>query len=199
MVTKKRLGGLVCGVGVNDADYAVSPKIDGKRDTCPFYKKWAYMLARAYSGKRSAYENVLVCQEWLTFSSFRSWMETQDWLGKDLDKDIVSPGNKLYSPSTCCFVAPEINSLLVGQGTSNCSAQGVTYNKTDNRYISRVSENGTIKYLGCFTSHESAHAAYAINKSKHLTTIAHQQADTRVAAGLLRHAAVLLDSIESGG
>lgn len=42
---------LVYGVGVNDADYVVSPIISGKRHICPFSIKWKDMLARCYSEK----------------------------------------------------------------------------------------------------------------------------------------------------
>ena len=31
---------LVCGVGNNDADYAVNPRINGKRGMCPAYQAW---------------------------------------------------------------------------------------------------------------------------------------------------------------
>ena len=42
-------------------------------------------------------------------------MESQDWKGKQLDKDIISPGNKIYSPDTCVFVEPKINKLIQGK------------------------------------------------------------------------------------
>ena len=61
---------LICGVGVNDANYATS----GKR-MCPFYRRWINMLERCYSEKfqekNPTYRGCSVCEEWLTFSNFK--------------------------------------------------------------------------------------------------------------------------------
>lgn len=42
---------MICGVGINDADYPVNPRINGteERIECPFYNRWRYMLTRCYS------------------------------------------------------------------------------------------------------------------------------------------------------
>jgi hypothetical protein len=111
-----RKGTLVYGFGINDADYPVNITVgDGtKRKVvwrCPYYQKWVNMLDRAYGAERQAYENVSVCQEWVSFNSFKSWMQLQDWEGKELDKDLL--GDKTsYSPETCTFVSKKINMFL---------------------------------------------------------------------------------------
>lgn len=96
---------LVCGVGINDSEYPTSlfGVEEGSRKLlwrCPYYTTWHNMISRVYSGHKncSAYHDVVVCEEWLLFSNFKSWMETQDWEGKELDKDIFGDG-KLYSPT----------------------------------------------------------------------------------------------------
>ena len=80
---------LVAGVGINDADYTLSITeslgyVDGKRKQkliwrCKFYATWKSMIERGYSNKvkeRSpTYEDVSVCEEWLTFSKFKAWLE----------------------------------------------------------------------------------------------------------------------------
>ncbi len=103
-------------------------------------------------------------------------MEGQDWLGKDLDKDIVKTGNKIYSPETCIFVSHEINSLL-----TNCSAargkwpQGVYLNKMANKFQVNCRVNGKIKYLGIFLTPEEASEAYKQFKSNLIRSIAEKQ------------------------
>ena len=117
---------LVWNIGINDADYSVEKKTswyeNGKQKqkrvwVCPFYEKWRPMLQRCYSekfqNKRPTYKGCSVCQEWLTFSNFKAWMEQQDWYGKELDKDILFPGNKIYSPDTCIFVDQGVNKFLI--------------------------------------------------------------------------------------
>lgn len=103
----------VYGHGVNDADYVTCSTVNGKRVMCPIYRSWTNMLERCYGEKyqerRPTYIGCTVCNEWLTFSVFKSWMVTQDWTGKELDKDIRIKGNKTYSPETCCFVTTKEN------------------------------------------------------------------------------------------
>lgn len=82
----------ILGVAINDAEYVVTAKVDGVKISCPYYKVWANMLQRCYNKKEQErypnYAGCTVCDEWLTFSTFKSWMERQDWRGKHLDKDI---------------------------------------------------------------------------------------------------------------
>ena len=118
---------LVYGVGINDLGYKISrhesfiDEYGNKKTrcvwTCPFYQTWLEMLRRGFSEKEKKrhpkYKDVTVCDEWLSASKFKSWMEKQEWKGLDLDKDILSEGNLIYSPETCVFVPSYINTLLV--------------------------------------------------------------------------------------
>lgn len=192
--------GLYYGFGVNDADYAVYPSgSDGKRIHCPFYKTWESMLKRAYSPKYHAksptYIGVTVCEEWRSFMAFRAWMMEQDWEGKHLDKDVLVPGNKVYSPKTCAFVTPQINGLL----TNNARGRGkwpigVHWKKASNKFESFVRENGKNRHLGLFNTPHEAHLAWRKEKVRIVRKAAEECDDPRVAAGLLRHSVV----IESG-
>ena len=118
---------LVFGVGVNDLGYRTQvreelPK-DGDRRiqqtvfVCKYYAAWRNMLSRCYSNKyleiNPTYIGTSVCSEWLYATAFKKWMEEQDWNGKCLDKDIVVPGSKLYSPDTCAFVLQATNSFVI--------------------------------------------------------------------------------------
>lgn len=120
---------LIYGVGINDSK---STYIEGKR--CKYYVTWKSMLQRCYSlkykNKNPTYANCSVCDEWLTFSNFKAWMVKQNWEGKDLDKDILIEGNKIYSPETCFFISRRINTLLnVSKKRIGSLPLGVTFNK----------------------------------------------------------------------
>ena len=120
---------LVCGVGVNDLGYRTQvweelPKNGGKRIQkavfrCKYYTAWKSMLKRCYSKKyqerNQSYIGTSVCSEWLYATAFKKWMEKQDWHGKCLDKDIIVPGSKLYSPETCAFVLNVTNSFVIAR------------------------------------------------------------------------------------
>ena len=90
---------LVFGIGINDADYLVSPIINGKQIRCPFYQTWRNMLARCYSNKYIVYNptylGTTVCDQWRHFSVFKLWMQSQDWTDKEFDKDFLGDG--MYS------------------------------------------------------------------------------------------------------
>ena len=184
---------LVYGVGINDADYAVnSVGPDGKRRRCPYYEVWRSMLTRAYSPKflatRPTYIGVTVCKEWHSFMAFRAWMETQDWEGKHLDKDIIVPGNKVYSPATCAFVPCQINNLLVDRAAARGEFPvGVDWHRQTEKFQARVRENGKQRHLGLFTTPEAAHLAWRKAKARVVRTAARECDDPRVSAGLLRH------------
>ena len=163
---------LLYGVGTNDADYKVQHmrRIDGKvvRDyTCPYYSRWYDMLRRCYNKKalitHPKYGNVDVCEEWFTFSNFKSWMEQQDWEGKHLDKDLTFRGSKLYSPECCRFVSQELN-LFIKEAfrSKNNLKVGVSWHKRDNKFTSQCYDyfKGKLVHLGYCLTEDEAHLKY---------------------------------------
>ena len=191
---------LVCGVGVNDADYTVYPRVNGKLVMCPIYRAWASMLLRCYSSKylcrNPTYIGCIACDEWLTFSNFKKWMERQDYEGKQLDKDIIVSGNKIYSPDTCVFVSNAVNALLNDNGAQRGKyKQGVRRNKHRNKFRSEISICGSTKSVGSYDTEQEAYAAYVAAKSAYIREVADTQ-EPRVRAGLYRHAAELENTLK---
>lgn len=188
--------GSIYGVGISDPGYATRHHewIDGKLKIvwqCPFHATWKNMMGRCYSkayrGRCPTYTGCAVSDEWLRFSSFRNWMESQDWDGKHLDKDILFPGNKIYSPSTCVFVSREVNLFL-----SNCLYArgkypvGVVRRKDCSRFQARCSNpfTGKVESVGLFLSAEDARKAWLSRKHDFACRYADLQSDSRVAAAL---------------
>ena len=112
----------VYGHGINDLDKPAHMYSGGKRRKCPFYETWYQMLRRAYCEKFKVsyptYEGVTVTPEWWSRRAFTEWMRGQEWQGRELDKDILWPGNKIYAPDKCLFVPREINSLLINRAAA---------------------------------------------------------------------------------
>lgn len=182
---------LVRGHGINDANYPTTPWINGKQIMCPFYNIWSNMFNRVYSAHRPTYIGTSICEEWHTFSKFKKWMESQDWEGNDLDKDIIKPGNKIYSPETCCFVSHALNSLLSDSAHSRGEYPiGVSYHKRDKKYRARYSDGKTTKWLGSFNTPSAAHSAWVKAKTNLISSLAVKQTDFRITNGLMRHAAL---------
>lgn len=163
---------LTCGVGIKDNLEPLVRKefINGKWLTvwrCPYYSKWKDMLMRCYSNrylsKNPTYQGCKVCDEWLIFSNFKSWMKGQDWHNKCLDKDILINGNKVYSPETCLFVHHKLNTFMCN---SKNKLLGVSYHIRDKVFSSNVNNpmTGRSEFLGNFKNEVDAHEAWKNRK-----------------------------------
>ena len=191
----------IYGVGINDADYMVNPKINNQRTWCLYYIVWRHMIERSYGAKcqekHPTYKGCSVTEEWLTFSNFRAWMKTQDWKDKQLDKDILTTENKVYGPDTCIFVSSAINSLLISCTASRGNyPQGVSFHKPLKKYKAQCCVNGKKQHLGYFATIPAAEYAYLIFKSDLIEQTAYEEESTnnpKLQAALLRHAAIFAD------
>lgn len=160
------------GVGINDADYTTQPKIDERfHVTCPAYSTWQNMIKRGYSVKlktrNPTYMDIQVCKDWLKFSNFREWYIKNHRDGHQLDKDLLIPNNKIYSPETCIFIPSWLNSFTLDSGKSRGKyVIGVYWHKQSDKFIAQCSNPITNKreYLGSFNNESSAYAAWLLRK-----------------------------------
>lgn len=192
---------LVFGVGINDVDYVVKylkdvgePGGKRKRQTvwvCPYYQRWRNMLQRCYSSefhsRNPTYKGCIVVNEWKNLSKFRTWMETQDWEDKNLDKDILFVGNKVYGPDTCVFVSTRVNSFLGDSaGKRGEWPIGVCWDKRKGKFNSICHSwiTASSEFLGYFDCPNEAHLAWKRRKHELSCKLAEQQTDPRVAEAL---------------
>ena len=192
---------LVYGVGINDLGYKTHvqeelTKDGGKRIMksvfrCKYYAVWTSMLARCHSKKslesRPTYIDASVCSEWLYASEFKKWMEKQEWHDKCLDKDIISPGSKLYSPDTCAFVLQATNSFVVANDASRGKYPiGVNLCKRTSKYQARCKNlfTGKLEHLGYFSTPGEAHEAWRKRKHELAQLVANTESDPRVVEAL---------------
>ena len=192
---------LVYGVGVNDLGYRVHvlewvTKNGGKRVQktvflCKYYAVWKGMLKRCYSKKHleshPTYIGTSVCSEWLSATAFKKWMEQQDWHGKSLDKDIIAPRSKLYSPDTCAFVLQATNLFVTANDA--CRGEypiGVDLFKPTGKYRAscRNPFSGKNEHLGLFSTPEEAHEAWRKRKHELAQLVAATESDSRIVEAL---------------
>lgn len=179
-----RRGGkrLVCGVGVNDADYVVRPMVSGKRVICKAYQSWLNMLERCYSAKYQhrypTYIGVKVCDEWLSFMAFRKWWTEHQVDGWEFDKDLLS-GDRVYSPDACIFVPSWMNSLTTdGAAARGEWPIGVSFEKRVGKFKARCRHPfGRQEFLGYFSAPEEAHAAWLTRKLEIANELKHLMDD----------------------
>lgn len=161
--------------------------------------KWRSMLYRCYTEEFNTYEDCRVCEEWHNFSNFKDWAYSsgyrKDW---ELDKDILSRDNKMYSPDFCTFVPKRINSLIIKSDSARGdSLIGVYYHKSKKKYRAKCNiGTGKQKHIGDFNSELEAFGAYKEFKEKYIREIAIQYKkvlNTRTYEALLKYEVRITD------
>ena len=180
----------VNGVGfIGIGDY--NSRADGK--VTKAYVTWKNMLARCYCPKihkkRPTYVGVTVCDEWLDFQKFARWFEKENIEGTDIDKDLLVNGNKLYSPDTCIFVPPEVNTLLLNNKASRGKYMlGATRSKGSRKFAAKCrGRTNKSVHIGYFNTELEAHNAYCEYKYTLIKEVANEQSNLRLKQALLSY------------
>lgn len=168
----------VCGFGISD----IPSRVNGEKTYT--YIRWLAMIKRCYGNNVGRvvenYKDCQVSQQFKRLSDFSTWAESQVGFGNDgwgLDKDILVKGNKIYSPDTCCFVPPEINSIFTfGNRANNEKLLGVK-KCSENVLIAQTSLNGKYKHLGSFKNENEAFNCYKMFKEDRIKYLAFKWRD----------------------
>lgn len=132
------------------------------------YILWRNMLKRCYGkstiSANKTYEGCSVSEEFKFYHYFKWWCRNQigfDQEGWQLDKDILNPQGKRYSPEHCVFVPVELNSLTKWNKTiTEESLIGVKYNKQLGKFYANIISEGVKKHLGVFNTRLETFLAY---------------------------------------
>ena len=148
----------VFGIGINDVEFACQPTINGKIYRYPPYEVWYSMLQRAHSRdwkeKWPSYSDVTSAVEWNNLSVFLEWfMDSNYQKGYELDKDMS--GSKEYSPESCVFLPPKINSLFRRKKADSNTTLPIGVYYSEGRYRASNSTKS-------FNSIDSAYAEYSL-------------------------------------
>lgn len=155
---------LIYGIGYNSKCKYKST--DGNKISKQ-YDIWRSMLQRCYSHgfqiKNPSYKGCSVSSQWHNYQDFAQWFNEHDYsdMGYQLDKDILLPNNKIYSPQTCCFIPRDLNVLFTSRAAaSGIYPQGVHLHKQSNKYKAQISIDGKVKHLGLFHCADEAYQVY---------------------------------------
>ena len=126
-------------------------------------------------------------------------MESQNWKGMALDKDLLVQGNTQYSPDKCLFVSRQINNILCDSRASRGGLPiGVSWKNRKSPYVAHITKCGKVIYIGCFKSPDLAHAAWQKAKAEIMTQLANEQEDERVKSALMQRIYQLRDDLANG-
>ena len=144
----------ICGVGINDV----------LRYDIQDYYLWYNVVRRGTTLVR-AYGKVTCHEGWLRFSNFLedlpfienfNMRDKSSWV---IDKDLLSPENKVYSKDTTCFLPCEINACIA---VGECSDKklGTVFDREIKKYYAYLVLDGNRKRFGSFETREAAHEKY---------------------------------------
>lgn len=139
------------------------------------YKTWNNMLIRCYDQKEKLkheayYDICMVCEKWHNYQNFAEWYTNNYYqVGTErmhLDKDILYPGNKLYSPETCLIVLQRINMLFLNKSNKRGLPNGII--RVKRGYLAKYNQ----KELGIFNTIDEAFFYYAKAKEMKIQEVA---------------------------
>ena len=168
-------------------------KGEGKSHTADVWRGVLRRCTPKYQARFPHYEGVTVCKEWLVYSKFKAWYESWNLCDVDIDKDIITIGNKEYSPHNCCLVSPRLNALMVNKPNTS----GISLTESG-KYHARISVNGVRNTLGTFNTKQEAHKAYTVAKIVAIEQwLPHVSYDIRIQQGLQNHVKALKLTLSS--
>lgn len=160
------------------------PTINGKITI--EYKIWDHMLERCYDDKfhkkHLSYIHCTVCEEWHNFQNFGKWFDENYYQIENekmnLDKDILTKGNKIYSPDTCVFVPQRINNLFIKNDKNRGKYPiGIRFDKRNGKFLAQLNKNNKRKNFGYFNNSKDAFNKYKIEKEFYIKEIADKYKD----------------------
>ena len=169
------------------------------------YGLWQNMLERCYSNsskkRRPTYKDCKVSENFKSFEYFYEWCHKQIGFGNEgwqLDKDLLTKGNKVYSEDSCIFIPNEINLLLTKRTTSRGKHLiGVCWHNASKSFIAMVNKNkGKQEHLGCFKTELEAFNAYKQAKESFIKEQAEKwkyQIDPRAYEALMNYTVDITD------
>lgn len=144
------------------------------------YNVWWGMLERCFDSeetyiKTPTYNDCFVCDDWLYFENFEKWYNDNYYeiCGEkiELDKDILFPKNKEYSPNNCIFVPKSINLLFQSKRENKTGVEGVSHCK-GNRFIVAYINKNLHKSSKTFANIDDAYDFYKEKKTLKILNIA---------------------------
>lgn len=181
---------LIKGIGVNDSQYKVTRRDGLVLTKCPYYSRWISLI------NKCANTDFTICDDWLTFSKFRKWMEKQNWEG-DRRLNLTLFRTKHYSPETACFLTRRASCAFDDKSYQKSQyPTGVTYLKDRRIYNAQCSTEGIQCTIGYSKTEAGAYKMYIDFKHAHMLVIASEH-EGAVKAAMLTFADELLSVYNS--
>lgn len=134
------------------------------------YTAWVNILNRCFNKERQkkqpTYTTCTISEDWLNYQNFAKWFsEQKERIAFDdslqVDKDLLSVGNKHYSDKTCVLVPRWLNSFVLDHAAARGEQPiGVCYVKATGRYRAYCNDKGRRVEFGQYSDKNAAHVAW---------------------------------------
>lgn len=149
-----------------------------------------------YTGCRNAFADFQAFSRWAVACPGYGEVD-EDGHVYQIDKDLLLPGNKVYSEETCCFVPRRLNSLLLACDSKRGNLPlGVCRETDTGKFLASIAKRN----LGRFSTPESAHKAWQREKVLAILSAANNLPEhlDHVSRAITRHAQLILDDLANG-
>ena len=185
---------LIYGVGINDV---MIPEFTASR----IWRQWTGIIRRCDNNdpkwlkQHMSYSGCTLDPRWIKLSAFKEWVEQwDDYENKEVDKDILIPGNKVYGPDTCLMVRQVVNAWFKPHATKGDLPRGVSWNgswkngKSQKPYHTQISpiKTGKRKSLGYYLTVKEASAVFQSARKEQIKILIESETDLKVKNALLK-------------
>ena len=186
---RPKLRSFVYGVGIDDV---MIPYFTQTRT----WSTWNNIIRRTdkrdikyLSNGKEHYLDCTLDLRWYKLSAFKEWIEQWDDYGnKEVDKDILIPGNKTYGPDTCLMVRPIVNKWFKpNKHGGGDLPRGVTWNThwknkgTGKPYRAQITPIGGKRTgLGHYDTIEEASAVFEEARKEQIKVLIETETDPKV-------------------
>ena len=190
---RPELRSLCYGVGINDV---MIPYFTRTRT----WRTWSGIIRRTNNRdpkwineqNKISYLGCTLDSRWYKLSAFKEWIEQwDDFQNKEVDKDILIPGNKIYGPDTCLMVRPSVNAWFKPTVVGDLP-RGVTWNSywkkngTGKPYRAQITPiGGKRTALGYYATIEEASAVFEKARKDQIKILIETEADLKVKNAML--------------
>lgn len=130
------------------------------------YKKWIGIISRCR--RDVAYASSKIAPEWMDFSVFEEWFNSNVVDGWEIDKDVY--GNGVYSDK-CIFLPKRVNLVIANFKRANYTPYFGTVKYADGTFSVIPSVDRARKFTTRYPTYELAYSAYVDAKLSHLSNV----------------------------
>lgn len=126
------------------------------------YLRWSAIWRRIQEPDLfPSYADCSLDPDWHNFQNFAEWYYNTPYNRKDwqIDKDILVPGNRVYSADTCVMVPDEINQFFTSKVGIKAPYRGVTKDR-HGKFVANLRNEFGKHRLGYFENPEDAYQCY---------------------------------------